>query len=53
MAEQHAIPEEQSEKKQGDKLDHAVDAVLNKGTGLTQDTSNKGTQPTPQDEPLK
>ncbi len=53
MADEHAVPEQESDKKQGDKLDNVVDSVLDKGTGLTQDTSSKGTEPTKQDEPLK
>jgi len=53
MASEHAIPDEQSEKPHGDKLDHAVDTALNKGAGLAQDTAGKGTEPTPQQEPLK
>ena len=52
MPEPHAIPEEQSDKKQGDKLDQVIDSALDKGTGLTQDTG-KGIEPTPQSEPLK
>ncbi len=53
MAEPHAIPEEQSDKKQGDKLERVVDSVLDKDTGLTQDTAGKSAEPTPQSEPLK
>lgn len=53
MAEQHAVPAPQSEKRQGDKLDHVLDSVLEKGSGVTQDTAGKGTEPTPQDKPLK
>ncbi len=53
MANEHAVPEAAQRKTHGDKLDKSMDDVLDKGTGLTQDTSNKSTKPTPQQEPLK
>ena len=56
MDSEHAIPQEHQEKTQGDKLDHAVSSVPDTGTGITQSTPGKatdGTEPEPQQEPLK
>ena len=53
MPTEHAVPEKEQDKKHGDKLENALDSVLDKGIGLTQDASSKGTGPVPQQEPLK
>ena len=49
MAHEQAVPEQQSEKKQGDELEH----VLNAGTKESSGPSGESAKPTPQQQPLK
>ena len=52
MAREYTHPAEAQEKTQGDKLDNAVEGILDKPTGLAQDPS-KDSERKPADEPLK